>query len=125
MDLPNNYFFLLVISDLIFFALGAIIGSLLTYNLSVKLKKEGKRRVNTDKLIRNIIIIIVTIAWGGSILVETIDRTYSPNILVHLIFGMIAGATLDINFSEVLANFGKLKVGNSNQKKNDNGKQDN
>lgn len=123
MDLPNNYFFLLVISDLIFFILGALIGSLLTYNLSIKLKKESKKRVNTDKILRNIIIIIVTIAWGGSILVETIDRTYSPNILVHLIFGMIAGATLDINFSEVLANFGKLKVGSSNQKKDDNEKQ--
>lgn len=113
MDLPNNYFWLLIISDLVFFLLGIIIGSLLTYNLS---RRDSKRRVNTDKLIRNLIIIIVTIAWFSSILVETIDRSYSPNILVHLIFGMIAGGTLDINFSEVLTNFSKIKITNKDKK---------
>lgn len=82
------------------FGIGVLLGFFIGFNVSVWFRTE--KGFNKDKAMQVFIIIIVSIAWLGSVIIELIDRTFSTPFILHLIMGMLVGGVMQLDFTSVL-----------------------
>lgn len=77
-----------ITTPIVSFIVGVIVGGILGYFLRGILDKKISNDQNTEA---RLVLVIVTIVWAGSVLVDILSATYETSPFIHGLMGAIVG----------------------------------